>query len=57
MAPERAEDLVYMHTDRLLSRNTSQYNGERHMWDLDGDGLEIFEGPDILEVANFPLMN
>ena len=57
MAPERAKALVYVHTNlRLLSQSTSQYNeGERKMWNLEGDGFGTFEGHGILEVANLPI--
>ncbi|RZB47321.1 hypothetical protein D0Y65_051095 [Glycine soja] len=39
MAPHRAEDLVFVHSNlRLLSRNTPQYHQEEtKMWDVAGD--------------------
>jgi len=47
MAPEKAKDLVYVHTNlHLLSRSTSQYNeGERNMWDLGVMGLKHVKAP------------
>ena len=57
MTPERAEDLVFVHSNlRLLSRSTEQYKeGDSKMWDLGGDAFESFEGAGILEVADLSL--
>lgn len=57
MTPQRAEDLVYVHTNlRLLSRRSPHYNeGETKMWDIGGDSFDSLEGAGILEVANLSL--
>ncbi|KAH1107864.1 hypothetical protein J1N35_011632 [Gossypium stocksii] len=55
--PQRAEDLVFVHTNlRLLSRKTLHYKeGENKMWDIGGDVFDSFEGVRILGVASLPL--
>jgi len=56
-APERAEDLVFVHNNlRLMSRRTESYKtGANRMWDVWGDGFESFSGVGILEVASLSL--
>ncbi|KAJ7976594.1 Dimer_Tnp_hAT domain-containing protein [Quillaja saponaria] len=46
ITPQRAEDLVYVHTNlRLLSRKNESYNkGETKMWDIGGDHFDPLEG-------------
>ncbi|KAF7844401.1 Dimer_Tnp_hAT domain-containing protein [Senna tora] len=55
--PERAEDLVFVHTNLcFLSRQSSKYNeGETRMWDIGGDRAEPFDGAGTLEVSSFSL--
>ncbi|PKU62640.1 hypothetical protein MA16_Dca016588 [Dendrobium catenatum] len=57
ITPQRAEDLVYVHTNlRLLSRKTSLYmTGDNKMWDVAGDGFECLDDMGLLEVANLSL--
>ena len=57
LAPERAEDLVFVHNNlRLMSRRTESYKtGANRMWDVGGDGFESFSGVGILEVASLSL--
>ncbi|XP_059659219.1 uncharacterized protein LOC132306039 [Cornus florida] len=57
MAPQRAEDLVFIHSNlRLLSRRTPQYNeGRTKMWDIAGDAFDSFGDVGVLEVANLSL--
>ncbi|XP_059650225.1 uncharacterized protein LOC132295985 [Cornus florida] len=57
IAPQRAEDLVFVHSNlRLLSRRTPQYNvGETKMWDVGRDAFDSLEGSRILEIANLSL--
>ena len=57
MTPQRAEDLVFIHTNlRLLSRRTPQYyKGENKIWDIAGDQFESLGDIGILEVANLSL--
>ncbi|PKU60367.1 hypothetical protein MA16_Dca028320 [Dendrobium catenatum] len=57
ITPQRAEDLVYVHTNlRLLSRKTPTYmEGDNRMWDVAGDGFESLEDMGILEIANLSL--
>ncbi|GFY95573.1 global transcription factor group B1 [Actinidia rufa] len=54
MTPQRAEDLVFVHSNlRLLSRRSPQYcNGETKMWDIAGDQFGSLEDVGMLEVAN-----
>lgn len=57
IAPQRAEDLVYVHNNlRLLSRLTPQYKGGE-MWDIGGDDFDSMDmvNEGMLEVANLPL--
>nr|XP_034580677.1 uncharacterized protein LOC117843997 [Setaria viridis] len=57
LTPERAEDLVFVHNNlRLLSRSSDEYlTGPSQMWDIGGDGFEIFDGVGILQAANLTL--
>ncbi|KAK9278737.1 hypothetical protein L1049_028313 [Liquidambar formosana] len=57
MTPQRAEDLVFVHSNlRLLSRRTQQYKeGESKMWDVGGDAFDPLDGAGILEFANLTL--
>ncbi|XP_038709954.1 uncharacterized protein LOC120004739 [Tripterygium wilfordii] len=57
IVPQRAEDLVFVHTNlRLLSRKSHQYmTGESKMWDIGGDSFDSMDGAGILEVANLSL--
>lgn len=57
MTPQRAEDLVFVHTNlRLLSRRSPQYaQGESKMWDIGGDAFDSLEGAGVLEVATLSL--
>lgn len=57
MAPHRAEDLVYVHSNlRLLSRNSPQYHQEEtKMWDVAGDEFGSLDDSGVLEVANLSL--
>ena len=57
LAPERAEDLVFIHNNlRLLSRKAEDYStGPTRMWDVGGDGFESLSGVGILEVADLSL--
>ncbi|XP_075670346.1 uncharacterized protein LOC142640138 [Castanea sativa] len=60
MAPARAEDLVYVHSNlRLLSRRNAKYiNRDTNMWDIAGDSWnesDIHGGAGILENAALTL--
>ncbi|CAL5368910.1 unnamed protein product [Camellia sinensis] len=57
MTPQRAEDLVFVHSNlRLLSRRTPQYHeGETKLWDIAGDTFDSFDDVGMLEVANLSL--
>ena len=60
MAPPRAEDLVYVHSNlRPLSRHNEEYvNTTTKMWDIAGDSLnesDIHGGAGILENAALTL--
>ncbi|GFY87883.1 hypothetical protein Acr_05g0015220 [Actinidia rufa] len=57
MTPQRAEDLVFVHSNlRLLSRRSPQYcSGETKMWDIAGDQFGSLEDVGMLEVANLSL--
>ncbi|KAL2341147.1 hypothetical protein Fmac_009087 [Flemingia macrophylla] len=57
MAPHRAQDLVFVHSNlRLLSRNSPQYNQEEtKLWDIAGDEFDSLDEFGILEVANLSL--
>ncbi|KAL5146480.1 hypothetical protein HKD37_06G016307 [Glycine soja] len=57
MAPHRAEDLVFVHSNlRLLSRNTPQYHQEEtKMWDVAGDDFGSLDDCGILEIASLSL--
>ena len=60
MAPARAEDLVYVHSNlRLLSRRNVEYvNTTTKMWDIAGDSWnegDIHGGAGILENATLTL--
>ncbi|XP_075641346.1 uncharacterized protein LOC142613046 [Castanea sativa] len=60
MAPARAEDLVYVHSNlRLLSRRNAEYiNRDTKMWDIAGDSWnesDIHGGAGILENAALTL--
>ncbi|XP_038715219.1 uncharacterized protein LOC120008915 isoform X1 [Tripterygium wilfordii] len=57
MAPKRAEDLVFIHSNlRLLSRRQPDYSkGESKMWDIAGDKFGTFEDVGELEVAQLSL--
>nr|CAD1831664.1 unnamed protein product [Ananas comosus var. bracteatus] len=55
--PQRAEDLVYVHTNlRLLSRRAPEYiKGETKMWDVGRDSFDTFDSVGLLEIANLSL--
>ena len=55
--PQRAEDLVFVHTNlRLLSRQNDNYmKGETKMWDVCGDAFDPLDGAGELEIANLSL--
>ncbi|CAD6242106.1 unnamed protein product [Miscanthus lutarioriparius] len=57
LTPERAEDLVFVHSNlRHLSRRTDAYKtGETRMWDVGGDSFDSLGGIGILEVADLSL--
>ena len=60
MAPARAEDLVYVHSNlRLLSKRNMEYvNTTTKMWDIAGDSWnegDIHGGTGILENATLTL--
>ncbi|TVU50679.1 hypothetical protein EJB05_02059, partial [Eragrostis curvula] len=57
LTPERAEDLVFVHSNlRHLSRRSDAYKkGETSMWDVGGDSFESLSGVGILEVADLSL--
>ena len=57
LTPERAQDLVYTHSNlRLLSRRSDAYKkGESLMWDVGGDAFESLMGVGLLEVANLSI--
>ncbi|KAL3019145.1 hypothetical protein AAZX31_05G066300 [Glycine max] len=57
MAPHRAEDLVFVHSNlRLLSRNTPQYHQEEtKMWDIAVDDFGSLDDYGILEIASLSL--
>ncbi|KAH1249212.1 putative plant SNARE 11 [Glycine max] len=57
MAPHRAEDLVFVHSNlRLLSRNTPQYHQEEtKMWDVARDDFGSLNDCGILEIASLSL--
>ena len=46
-----------MHTNfRLLSRSLAEYKeGKTRLWDIGGDGFEMFQGAGILDVASLSL--
>jgi hypothetical protein len=57
ITPQRAQDLVYIHTNlRLLSRRSDAYKqGRSRMWDIGGDEWDSFAGVGELEIANLSL--
>ena len=57
MAPHRAQDLVFVHSNvRLLSRNTPQYHQEEtKMQDIAGDDFGPLDDCSILEIASLSL--
>jgi hypothetical protein len=57
LTPERAEDLVFVHSNlRLLSRKAEDYkSGPSAMWDVGGDAFESLSGVGILEVADLSI--
>ena len=57
MAPHRAEDLIFVHSNLwLLSRNTPQYHQEEtKMWDVAGDDFGSLDDCGILEIASLSL--
>ncbi|KAL5176582.1 hypothetical protein HKD37_08G022501 [Glycine soja] len=57
MAPHRAEDLVFVHSNlRLLARNTPQYHQEEtKMWDITGDDFGLLDDCGILKIASLSL--
>ena len=57
LTPERAEDLVFVHSNlRLLSRKVEDYKtGPSAMWDVGGDAFESLTGVGILEVADLSI--
>jgi len=56
MAPKRAKDLVYVHSNlRLLSRNSLKYKEEEtKLWDIAGDDLSLNDN-EILEIVSLSL--
>ena len=58
MTPQRAEDLIFIHSNlRLLSRKIPEYSkGKTKAWDLAGDAFDSLENVGMLEVANLSLM-
>lgn len=56
ITPQRAEDLVFVHTNlRLLSRRSPSYNeGVTQMWDVGGDEFDSLDVTNVgrLEIAN-----
>ena len=56
MTPQRAEDLVYIHSNlRLLSRTPEYLTEEKTMRDIVGDSFDSFEDVGMLEVASLSL--
>jgi hypothetical protein len=57
LTPERAEDLVFVHSNlRLLSRKVEDYKSvPSTMWDVRGDAFESLSGIVILEVADLSI--
>ncbi|XP_057764867.1 uncharacterized protein LOC130985765 [Salvia miltiorrhiza] len=57
LAPQRAEDLVYIHSNlRLLSRRTLEYSkGETKLWDIGGDNFGTLQDVGDLEIAELSL--
>jgi hypothetical protein len=57
LTPERAEDLVFVHSNlRHLSRRSDAYKtGETRMWDVGGDSFDSLGGIGVLEVADLSL--
>jgi len=57
LTPERAEDLVFVHSNlRHLSRRSDAYKkGETTMWDVGGDSFDSLGGVGLLEVAELSL--
>ncbi|GAV86681.1 hypothetical protein CFOL_v3_30108, partial [Cephalotus follicularis] len=57
MTSQRAEDLVYVHTNlRLLSMRSPTYKkGVSKMWDVGGDHHDSFEDVGVHEVSNLSL--
>lgn len=57
MTPQRAEDLVFVHSNlRLLSRRSPNYHeGENKMWDVGGDAFDSLDGVGVLEIADLSL--
>ncbi|XP_050385846.1 uncharacterized protein LOC126802279 [Argentina anserina] len=57
--PQRAEDLVFVHTNlRLLARQSQNYNqGSTKMWDVRGDEFDSLEDTNVgrLEIAELSL--
>jgi len=48
---------VYVHNNLcLLSRNSAEYNEEEtKMWDIGGDGFDLFQGAGVLDFATLSL--
>jgi hypothetical protein len=57
LTPERAEDLVFVHSNlRLLSRKAEDYKSRPStMWDVGGDAFESLSRVGILEVADLSI--
>ncbi|GAV59821.1 LOW QUALITY PROTEIN: Dimer_Tnp_hAT domain-containing protein, partial [Cephalotus follicularis] len=55
MTPQRAEDLVFVHTNLILSRRSPTYKEGGVRCDVGGDHHDSFEDVGILEVANLSL--
>ncbi|XP_073008969.1 uncharacterized protein [Typha latifolia] len=57
ITPQRAEDLVYVHTNfRLLSRMFPNYlREETKMWDVGGDSYDSFNSAGMLEFADLSI--
>ena len=57
LTPARAKDLVYVRNNlHLLSRNSEEYNEEEtKMWDIGGDGFDLFQGAGALDFVTLSL--
>ena len=57
LTPERAEDLVFIHSNLgLLSRKAEEYKtGPTRMWDVGGDSFDSLSGVGLLENADLSI--